>query len=181
MDKWKKIFKGWAGVPVLILLALVAIWSVNSLFPVLRSRFESWQVRRAYEKLAEPYYKDTYGGKTPEETYDLFISALKKGDTDLASKYFVIEKQESWTKTLYEYKKAGTMANFVSELENTRKIWTKSSKSTETSASFKYRVVIEEGTKATIDGQEVEIPSGKYVNESIFNKYPSMVWKISVL
>lgn len=37
---------------------------------------------------------DTYGGKTPQETLDLFISAVEKGDYELASKYFVVERQE---------------------------------------------------------------------------------------
>jgi len=34
--------------------------------------------------------EDTYGGKTPEETLNLFIEALKKEDLELASKYFVL-------------------------------------------------------------------------------------------
>src|SRR3989344_8812900 len=34
---------------------------------------------------------DTYGGKTPQETLDMFIDALKKGDIDLAAKYFELE------------------------------------------------------------------------------------------
>jgi hypothetical protein len=32
---------------------------------------------------------DTFGGKTPAETLSLYIDALKKGDYELASKYFV--------------------------------------------------------------------------------------------
>lgn len=46
---------------------------------------EDW--KRAYEN-------DTYGGKTPEETLQLFTDALKKGDINLASKYFLLDKQE---------------------------------------------------------------------------------------
>jgi len=46
------------------------------------------------------YEEDTYGGKTPEETLALFIAALKKGDTDLAAKYFVVDKQEEWREKL---------------------------------------------------------------------------------
>jgi hypothetical protein len=37
---------------------------------------------------------DNYGGKTPEETLDLYIKALESGDFELASKYFVLEDQE---------------------------------------------------------------------------------------
>ena len=175
MLNWKNIFKSWTGVPVLILVVLILVWGV----PYLTGKYQTWQLNREYNKLAEPYYNDTYGGATPEETYDLFIQALKNEDIELASKYFVIEKQGDWLRTLDEYKKNGILTNFISELENTKKIWEKSGKSTETTTSFTYRVYIETGSKATIEGQEVEIPSGDYVNESVFVKYPSGVWKIS--
>ena len=174
MFNWKNIFKSWTGVPVLILLALFVIWSINSLFPVLRSKYESWQTRRAYEKLSEPYYKDTYGGKTPEETYDLFISALKNGDAELASKYFVIEDKESWNKTLSEYQKAGSLNSFIAELENTKKIWRKSDKSTQNMISFVYTNTIIEDKEVEFEGQKLTIPAGNYQNESIYIKYPKV-------
>lgn len=53
---------------------------------------------RYYEALNRAYAKDIYGGATPEETLALFIDALKNGDVDLASKYFVVEKQEEMRK-----------------------------------------------------------------------------------
>ena len=43
------------------------------------------------ERMKEAYKNDTYGGATPEETLKLFVEALKKGDVDLASKYFVLD------------------------------------------------------------------------------------------
>ncbi|HRY62837.1 MAG TPA: hypothetical protein P5056_03660 [Candidatus Paceibacterota bacterium] len=36
---------------------------------------------------------DTFGGKTPEETFDMFLNALKAGDTELASKYYDVTVQ----------------------------------------------------------------------------------------
>ena len=45
-------------------------------------------------QLIEAYKNDTHGGDTPEETWNMFIDALEKGDVELASKYFVVEKQE---------------------------------------------------------------------------------------
>ncbi len=43
---------------------------------------------------------DTYGGKTPEETLQLLISAFEKGDVELASKYFILDKQEEALRNL---------------------------------------------------------------------------------
>src|SRR3989344_5111428 len=37
---------------------------------------------------------DTFGGKTPRETMDMFIDALKKGDVELAAKYFELETND---------------------------------------------------------------------------------------
>ena len=38
--------------------------------------------------------QDNYGGKTPEETLELYIKALEARDFELASKYFVLEDQK---------------------------------------------------------------------------------------
>jgi len=46
---------------------------------------------------------DTYGGKTPQETLDMFVDALRKGDIDLASKYFLLDEnlsREKWVRYL---------------------------------------------------------------------------------
>ncbi|HBM45890.1 MAG: hypothetical protein UT05_C0006G0009 [Parcubacteria group bacterium GW2011_GWF2_38_76] len=37
---------------------------------------------------------DTFGGKTPEETFDMFLVALNKGDVELASKYYDVTVQD---------------------------------------------------------------------------------------
>ena len=46
----------------------------------------------AYKKAMEA---DVYGGKTPEETLQLFIDALKKGDIELASKYYILDSDSA--------------------------------------------------------------------------------------
>jgi len=50
-------------------------------------KYLDWQAK--YEKAMR---EDTFGGKTPEETLQMFIDALKKGDVDLASKYFMLDE-----------------------------------------------------------------------------------------
>lgn len=174
---WKNIFKNWTGVPVLILVVLVVVLIFTNVLP----GYRSWQYKRAYEKMAEPYYKDTYGGKTPEETYDMFIDALKKGDVELASKYFVVEKQDDWLKTLEEYEKEGILFKFALELESTKKIWKKSDKSDEEAISFVYPNIIKQDKTVEFEGQEIVVPAGNYQNEIMFIKYPSEVWKIEII
>ncbi len=52
--------------------------------------------------IKEMMKKDDVGGETPEETLRLFIDALKAGDTDLASKYFVLNDQTRALRELME-------------------------------------------------------------------------------
>lgn len=97
---WRQFGKHWIVVFILAVLAAFVIWGMLKAGPWLRQ----WQERRAarslQNELEKLYRDDKYGGKTPEETFDMFIAALEKGDVELASKYFVIEKQESWKQSL---------------------------------------------------------------------------------
>ncbi|MDD2935182.1 MAG: hypothetical protein PHX25_01785 [Candidatus Pacebacteria bacterium] len=70
-----------------------------------------------YRKVDELKASDIYGGKTPEETLQLYIEALKTGDMELASKYFRLEDQEKEL-FLYENTDVEEMDNFVEILDN---------------------------------------------------------------
>lgn len=60
-------------------------------------KYLDWQAN--YEKAMK---EDTYGGKTPEETLQMFIEALRKDDIELASKYFIIGTDGNLKKDLIE-------------------------------------------------------------------------------
>ena len=80
--------------------------------------YEGWQ-----RQLSE----DTYGGKTPQETLNMFIEVLRNEDLELASKYFAPEMDEenpekmTWQGHL-EYlqgmKEKGFIQRMVDEFEN---------------------------------------------------------------
>ena len=81
------------------------------LFAIGYDYYDQWRGERRVEKLAEALRQmereiynrkaaDKIGGKTPQETLDLFIAAVESGDYELASKYFVIEKQEEELRSL---------------------------------------------------------------------------------
>ncbi len=110
---------------------------------------------------------DTYGGKTPQETLKMFIDALKKGDIDLASKYFALDTNEKspdyltrkkWVDGLVEISKNGEISNIVSVLESLK------TKEEDNSGYASFQSLNENGL--------VDISVGM-----ILNKY-SNVWKI---
>ena len=72
-------------------------------------------------QIEKAYREDPYGGITPEETLQLFIDALKKGDTDLAAKYFVLDKQEEMRVDLDLVKEKGLLDELLVDLERTVK------------------------------------------------------------
>lgn len=76
-----------------------------------------YQATEYFKDLEKQYAEDPYGGSTPEETLQLFIDALKKGDTDLAAKYFLIEDQEQWREDLAVLKEKGLLDEMVNDLE----------------------------------------------------------------
>lgn len=91
---------------VLIVLLFIAFLVVPG--PSDRERAD-----KAAEAMNKEQMEDVYGGATPEETLKLFTDALKKGDTELASRYFLIEDQEEQKNYL----------DSVASRNNLSKIW----------------------------------------------------------
>lgn len=134
---------------------------------------ETKQIQRELER---PYREDKYGGKTPEETFDLFLEALRKGDIELASKYFELEKQEEWKESFEELKKNNAFDEMVAEMEFARK---NSRKIVEDSiVKFIYTIRIEKSKVVALpDGSIDTIPVGEYGAEVVFQKLFDR-WKI---
>src|SRR3989344_3765934 len=87
-NRFKKGLK-WLGFMALGVVALFIILAVIS--PVGRSFiFYYWMGLKAnwmQERAMKEILNDKYGGKTPQETIDLYLGALHKGDMELAAKY----------------------------------------------------------------------------------------------
>lgn len=84
-----------------------------------KDSFKSGQDYLNYlEQYKQAQSKDTYGGKTPEETLQLFIDALKKGDTELASKYFILSKQGEMENDLKQGIESGGIARLIDYYSN---------------------------------------------------------------
>lgn len=128
---------------------------------------DKWERKAAEfkEELEKPYKNDTYGGKTPEETWGMFLDALKKGDAELASKYFAVGKQEEWKKIVEDTIKNGKLPLVISNL----------------SGKFVKDVNLSSGSNVyynlqIIKGRDVKYNSVVFYLNSITN-----VWKILIL
>lgn len=74
------------------------------------------EMLREQQEIEDRMKNDTYGGKTPEETREMFKIAIKNNDIDLAVKYFAINKQDDIRKRLEESKKEGYWDTFLENL-----------------------------------------------------------------
>lgn len=81
------------------------------------------QAAEDYKKAEQAYIEamtaDTYGGKTPQETLDLFVAALRKGDIELASKYFLLDEnlsREKWVAKLTDIKNRSHLNRFADDI-----------------------------------------------------------------
>ncbi|MBU3896150.1 hypothetical protein KKG36_02465, partial [Patescibacteria group bacterium] len=64
--------------------------------------------------LVEAFKNDYFGGKTAEETYNLFMQALKEEDVDLAVKYFVhdVDRRANYAEKFNKMKEEGGLKKY---------------------------------------------------------------------
>jgi len=59
-----------------------------------------------------------FGGKTPQETLKLLISALEKNDLTLAAKYFIPENREIVSEDLERLNNTNLLRDLINDLKN---------------------------------------------------------------
>ena len=82
-------------------------------------QYQEWE--NSYK---EAIANDTYGGSTPEETLELFIEALEREDVDLASKYFLIDtnnSQKEYREALIVKKEENSLQTIIDILKRVEK------------------------------------------------------------
>jgi len=181
--KFKITLKHWAGTVIVAIAAGFIIFVMLNGREFLANYFLSREQEKIQEEFERPYREDKYGGKTPEETFDMFLDALRKGDIDLASKYFVLDKQEQWRGALKQLKDQDILSDFINELATYKNNWTRINND-KNEARFEYEVIFTEPQVVVLpNGVKDSFPPGTYRYEIIFIKYFSNVdiWKISTL
>ena len=130
------------------------------------------QAREYMEALEKAYREDQYGGNTPEETLQLFIDALKKGDTDLAAKYFIIDEQEKWKEKLKNLANQSKLNAVIEDIE--KAVLEKDEDGIVVFGYDKYF----EGGKTTINDKNFEVPAGISHQNIRLGRGPNNKWKI---
>jgi len=113
---------------VILLFALAVVWEAF-FSPRARSDFETRenyeQAVKGMKEFEDRMTADTYGGKTPQETLDMFIDALEKDDVDLAVKYVYwdggrksIDTREAMREGIINAKNNNEISDLIRMLKN---------------------------------------------------------------
>lgn len=106
---------------VVVIFAIIAILGFFA-GGIIKYKIDVRKVDKSVERfqgaLEQPYKEDTYGGKTPEETWAMYLDALKKGDIDLASKYFAVGKQEKKKQIFLSEKNRDNLKLYLEQLSS---------------------------------------------------------------
>lgn len=110
---YKKFVIGFLAI-IVVAVAAHLIWT----------NFFKYDINEVYKEAEAKYVEamtaDIYGGKTPKETLDLFVKALKAGDVELASKYFLLDEnaiREQWVLRLTSIKDRDLLAEMANDIE----------------------------------------------------------------
>jgi len=86
------------GISLVFFIGVTAIGIYWPKFQDYRYKMEGERLMKEAETIKketeEAQKNDTFGGKTPEETFDMFLDALKKSDVELAAKYYDVTVQK---------------------------------------------------------------------------------------
>jgi len=112
----------WVRAIIVILGVILAVY----LAVVAKLAWDGYQKQARVDKFQEmvekPFREDVYGGKTPEETWAMFLDALKKEDFALASKYYDVEHQTEARKWLEGLKERGELGQMIKEMRKLKKV-----------------------------------------------------------
>lgn len=113
-NSFKKIF---FLLPILIGGIFIIFYFYNNKLKIVKN-FEKNQklIEASLKEQIEKYQQDPYGGKTPMETYQMFLEALKNEDIDLAVNYFIFEKQQEYKELLESIKNNGQWQEMLNDL-----------------------------------------------------------------
>ena len=166
-----------------IILAVISPVGRSFIFYYWMGLKANWMQERAMKEILN----DKYGGKTPQETINLYLDALRKGDMELAAKYIFRDpsdprRWEEYRDYLKFYKDDGVLSEYLA-------LWDRIEKEKTIESEFKERITysysvwqeesIERFEYPDGDVREFVVPTGYYGAQFVLLKLPepNNLWK----
>lgn len=160
--------------------------------------YDAWKIKQLkkqgdqiwQELLREALKDDVYGSQSsPEETFLMFLDALKKEDFRLAVKYFVGEQQKNWNNKISTLRQNNELEKELKKWDKVPTIWKKQKEGYNSSKNESFKEITftfldyrekPEIFKDPIFGKEFISIAGEFENSITFELNPiTKVWKIS--
>lgn len=133
------------------------------------------EVDRRNNALLEAMRNDTYGGKTPEETFDLFLGALANNDYELSAKYYDLSVQNEALENLKtEFQERGDLGLSLAYFSDVRRGEKKCNENGD-GCVFEYEFEVERGLDANL-GKSLNNIGLKFL--SLGYNSTSLNWKL---
>ena len=188
-------FKKALKYPIIVISILAVIYFGTEAGYQARYKLELWKEYKSAEKfnqaIIDMFKNDTYGGKTPEETFNMFVGAIKNEDVDLAVKYFVLDldRRENYRKKFNDLKTQGKLKEYGEDWPK----WKEFKQIKDEDNDWENQAAIEH-TYYRSQPQTVNLPNGAggyiehtfqpgyYVDYApVFTKNTNGIWKIENL
>ncbi|MDI6717482.1 MAG: hypothetical protein QMD86_00290 [Patescibacteria group bacterium] len=134
---------------------------------------------QAEKEYLDALKNDTYGGKTPQETYEMFVKTIKTNNILEAAKFYYGDNTVSAYKRFKKMQDDGSLENWINELPkwgNMKEVeyWDSNGK------EFEYEYVQKkEELIHDLSGLDIKIPVGQRIKSIIFQQSKSAnIWKI---
>ena len=102
-----------------ILIVAGAVWGPDY-FIFYKNEYLQNKYLKEFAALEDAYRQDKNGGDTPEETLEMLVTALEKGDAGAAANLFVPEKRKEMKKQFTAGLKSGGVELFLLSVKNNK-------------------------------------------------------------
>ena len=141
--------------------------------------YRGYYWKKAQAEYERPFREDKIGGATPEQTWEMFISALEAGEVEKASTFFHVKTREEEKKRLIDKQTKNELTKFVDKLKgiNNSKQIKKGTLPNEIYFVFKEKQESDEQVVLPDDSTHL-VPAGEYEGRIEFFRNSNNVWKI---
>lgn len=185
---FKKIF---LYILLAVVLVVVGLTALGYFYPQLQKwgkkieeQRQIAQYDREMAKIKRAYEQDKDGGKTPEETFDMFLDALSLNDASLASKYYELSVQpKAFDNLNKEMIERGNLSRSFAFYKEIKEKGTKKCNDKGDGCVFEYQYLTDSDEMVSVRGRDEKflIEAGS-IQESILSfslNQSSKIWKIT--
>ncbi len=118
MASSKSVLRSIIVLTLILLTGFLGLWFLSGQEISIKNQ-NNFSAKNATDEDIADKFSD-FGGRTPQETLKLLISALEKNDLTLAAKYFISENREIVSEDLEKLNNTNMLGDLIKDLKSIR-------------------------------------------------------------